>query len=58
MNKQHKANEFYVKAIRGGYFGVYDGYDKSLESLEMSKEAADKLAQELNEIRNKRFNLK
>ena len=58
MIKQHKVNEFYVKAIRGGYYGVYDGYDKSLESIEMSKEAADKLAQELNEKRNERLNLK
>lgn len=58
MLKQHKANEFYVKAIRGGYYGVYDGYDKSLDSIEMSKVAADRLAQELNEIRNKRLNLK
>lgn len=58
MIKQHKVNEFYVKAFRGGYYGVYDGYDKSLESIEMSKVAADRLAQELNEIRNKRFNLK
>lgn len=58
MIKQHKANEFYVKAIRGGYFGVFDGYDKSLESIEMSKEAADRLAQELNEKRNERLNHK
>lgn len=39
MIKQHKVNEFYVKTIRGGYYGVYDGYDKSLESIEMSKVA-------------------
>lgn len=58
MIKQHKANEFYVKAIRGGYFGVFDGYDKSLESIETSKDAADKLAQELNEKRNERLNHK
>lgn len=58
MLKQHKANEFYVKAIRGCYYGVYDGYDKSLESIEMSKVEADRLAQELNEVRNKRLNIK
>lgn len=58
MLKQHKPNEFYVKAIRGGYYGVYDGYDKSIASIEMSKVAADRMAQKLNEMRNKRLNLK
>jgi len=58
MIKKHSKNEFYVKAVRGGYFGVYDGYDQSLASLEDSKEDADKLCKELNELRNKRLNLK
>lgn len=55
MKKQHSKNEFYVKSIRGGYYGVYDGYDKSLASLEITKENADKVCEELNNIRNKRF---
>lgn len=58
MVKQHSKNEFYVKAVRGGYFGVFDGYDHSLASLEISSETAEKQCKELNESRNKRFNLK
>ena len=54
--KEHKVNEFYVKRIRGGYYAVIDGYDKSLESLEISESAAVKVAAELNEMRNKRVN--
>ena len=57
MIKQHSKNEFYVKAVRGGYFGVFDGYDHSLASLETSSETAEKQCKELNESRNKRFNL-
>ena len=34
MIKRHSKDEFYVKAVRGGYFGVFDGYDNSLASLE------------------------
>ena len=49
--KQHKSNEFYVKRIRGGYFAVIDNYDKSMASLEVSEEAAIKIAAELNEMR-------
>lgn len=58
MIKQHSKNEFYVKAIRGGYFGVFDGYDKSLASLETTIEDAEKECSKLNELRNKRLNLK
>jgi hypothetical protein len=54
--KSHKANEFYVKKSRG-YFMVIDGYDKSMASLETDKEAANKLAKELNEMRAKRLNI-
>lgn len=54
MIKQHSKNEFYVKAVPGGYFGVFDGYDKSLASLETSSESAEKVCRELNELRNKR----
>ena len=54
MIKKHSKNEFYVKPVRGGYFGVFDGYDKSLASLETSSESAEKVCGELNELRNKR----
>lgn len=53
MIKQHSKNEFYVKAVRGGYFGVFDGYDKSLASLETTRENAEKECNKLNELRNK-----
>lgn len=52
--KSHNANEFYVKKSRN-YYMVIDGYDKSMASLEMTKEDAEKTAAELNEMRNKRF---
>ncbi len=54
--KQHKPNEFYVKRVRGGYFAVIDNYDKSMASLEVSEEAAMKMATELNELRNNQIN--
>lgn len=57
MIKKHTKNEFYVKPIRGGYYAVINGYDYSMESLEVSKENAEKLCRELNELRNKRLNL-
>ncbi|WP_373103532.1 hypothetical protein [Phocaeicola plebeius] len=54
--KSHKANEFYVKKSRG-YYMVIDGYDMSMASLEMTEEAANKMAKELNEMRAKRLNI-
>lgn len=54
--KEHKANEFYVKRIRGGYYAVIDGYDKSAASLEISEADAVRVAAELNAMRNKRMN--
>ena len=54
--KSHKANEFYVRPLRGGkYYAVIDGYDKSHASLEVSREAADKVADQLNATRNARI---
>ena len=54
--KSHKANEFYVKPLRGGkYYAVIDGYDMSTASLEVSREAADKEAEQLNATRNARI---
>lgn len=44
-------DRFYVKPIRGGYYGVYNNLDKSLESLCLSKEEADNMATELNSLR-------
>lgn len=55
--KTHVRNEFYVKAIRNGYYKVIDGYDESMASLECSKLAADKLAAELNKMRQVRLGL-
>lgn len=54
--KVHKANEFYVKKSRG-YFMVIDGHDKSMASLEVTEEAANKMAKDLNEMRNRRLNI-
>lgn len=58
MKKNHSKNEFYVKKVRGNYFAIINGYDMSIESLECSLEEAQKKCSELNEMRNKRFNLK
>lgn len=58
MIKRHSKDEFYVKAVNGGYFGVFDGYDNSLASLETSNEEAEKVCKKQNELRNKRLNLK
>lgn len=55
--KSHSKNEFYVMPIRKGYYAVINGYDKSMESLEVSEAAAIAKAEELNDIRNKRLNL-
>ena len=55
--KNHSKNEFYVKPVRKGYYAVINGYDKSMESLEVSEAAAIAKAEELNDIRNKRLNL-
>lgn len=54
--KIHKANEFYVKKVRG-YYMVVDGYDKSMASLELTEEAANNMAAELNAMRSKRLNI-
>lgn len=54
--KSHKVNEFYIKKSRG-YFMIIDGYDKSMTSLELTEEAANNLAKELNEFRAKRLNI-
>ncbi|WAX07425.1 hypothetical protein BF702P1_00050 [Bacteroides phage BF702P1] len=54
--KKHKLNEFYVKKCRG-YYLVMDSYDKSLASMEVTEEEANKVAEQLNHIRNERLNL-
>lgn len=54
--KEHKANEFYVKPVRGGYFAVINGYDHSIESLEPIKEAAENICKKYNERRNAMLN--
>lgn len=54
--KNHKANEFYVKKVRG-YYIVVDGYDKSMASLEITEETANNMAAELNAMRSKRLNI-
>jgi hypothetical protein len=53
--KNHSKNEFYVKPIRKGYYAVINGYDKSMESLEISEAAAIAKAEELTEMRNNRL---
>lgn len=55
--KNHSKNEFYVKPIRKGYYAVINGYDKSMESLEISEAAAIAKAEELTEMRNNRLKL-
>lgn len=55
--KNHKSNEFYVKKCRG-YFLVMDGYDKSMASMEATREMAEEVAMELNNMRNNRLNIK
>ena len=57
MIKQHTKDEFYVKEIRGGYYGVIDGYDKSLASIEATREGANNECRRLNMLRNTRLNL-
>lgn len=54
--KNHKASEFYVKKVRG-YYMVIDGYDMSMASLEVTEEAANKVASELNSMRSERLNI-
>ena len=56
--KKHQRNEFYVKPIPGCYYGVFDGYDKSLASVEATQEDADTLCCRLNQARNNRLKLK
>lgn len=53
--KAHRKNEFYAKRVRGGYYAVTDGYDMSMESLEVSEEAAIALIHKLNQLRNERI---
>lgn len=53
--KSHSKNEFYVKPIRKGYYAVINGYDKSMESLEIPEAAAIAKAEELTEMRNNRL---
>ena len=57
MLKQHTTDEFYIKPLRNDYYAVMDEYDKSMASLECSKEAAEKCTKELNQIRKKRLEL-
>lgn len=38
--KAHRKNEFYTKRVRGGYYAVIDGYDMSMESLEVPPKEA------------------
>lgn len=53
--KNHSKNAFYIKPLREGYYAVIDGYDKSMASLEISKEAAINKMSELNQLRNGRI---
>lgn len=53
--KKHKANEFYIRKVRGWYL-IIDGYDESCDDLQKDKAEAERVAVQLNELRNKRFN--
>ncbi|MCM1223232.1 MAG: hypothetical protein NC548_53145 [Lachnospiraceae bacterium] len=56
--KKHTANEFYVRPIVGPghtYYQVIDGYDMSQASLEVTEDAANKMAAKLNAMRNERL---
>lgn len=44
-------DRFYIKPVRGGYYGVYNKLDMSLESLCLSKDEAERMAFELNSLR-------
>lgn len=58
--KQHRKGEFIVKSFkrRGTtYYKVVDTYDMSMASLEDTQEAANKMAAELNKMRNNRLGL-
>lgn len=44
-------DRFYIKPVRGGYYGVYNKLDMSLESLCLSKQEAENTALELNNLR-------
>ena len=44
-------DRFYIKKVRGNYWGVYNRLDKSLESLCISKEEAEAETKKLNELR-------
>ena len=57
MIKQHTKDEFYVKEIRGGYYGVFDGYDKSLAFIGITRADAEEECRALNNLRNERLNL-
>ena len=54
--KQHHLDEFYYKRVRGGCYAVYDGYDRSMASLEDTEVNAIVKCAELNGMRNKRSN--
>ena len=44
-------DRFYIKKVRGNYWGVYNRLDKSLESLCISKEEAEAECDKLNGLR-------
>ena len=44
-------DRFYIKPVRGGYYGVYNKLDMSLDSLCLSKQEAENTALELNNLR-------
>ena len=53
--KPREENPFYIKPVRGGYWVVINRYTMAMESLETSEAAAQKMADELNEIVNQRI---
>lgn len=49
--KEITGERFYTKKIKGGYWGVYNRLDMSLESLCISKEEAEAECEKLNGLR-------
>ena len=49
--KEITGERFYTKKIKGGYWGVYNRLDMSLESLCISKEEAEAECEKLNQLR-------
>ena len=57
MIKQHTKDEYFVKRIRGRYYGVYSSYDMSLCYFALSRGEANVECAHLNKLMNDYYNL-